>query len=213
MSEDQLACRHCHAPWEYEWEYCPQCERNYGGARYPATQTDAELRAIESLIALIRHTFSEVRLGKGTTIHEADLEGAYTDPAVRDHARSKDMEERWEDVPDWKLEHHASAISFLDPEGWRFYLPALMVWSLRFWRTTERTTADAVINSLTLSEAFPQWSRDRYQTLNLPQSATVLRFLKFFDAFSPGDEPRTALASYWSQFEPPTSAESTLTRP
>ena len=37
-----MKCRHCGIPWKYDNEYCPRCERNYGGAKYPATQTEKD---------------------------------------------------------------------------------------------------------------------------------------------------------------------------
>ncbi len=59
-----------------EWDYCPQCNRNFGGAAYPETQTSEELKDIKAVIDAIERAFANVRLERGTTIHEADLEGA-----------------------------------------------------------------------------------------------------------------------------------------
>jgi hypothetical protein len=87
-----LKCRHCNVPWQYEWDYCPECGLNYGGAKYPATQTDQELEDIAELVQLIHKAFAGVMLGGGETLHQADLEGAYSDKKVWLAAREKDPE-------------------------------------------------------------------------------------------------------------------------
>jgi hypothetical protein len=152
-----MKCRHCGAPWEYEWEYCPECKRNYAGAKYPAKQTEDELRDIAQLIQLIHTAFADVTLGGGETLHQAHLEGAYTDEKVWLAARQKDPESHWSEVPDWKLETGSSTLSFLDAEGWRFYIPAFMCWSLKNWRTTDSITVDSVLWNLALADE--DWSK------------------------------------------------------
>ncbi|MEO6811655.1 MAG: DUF6714 family protein [Isosphaeraceae bacterium] len=144
-----MECRHCGIPWAYEWEYCPQCARNYGGTRYPTTQTDKELHDIAGLIRQIHRAFAGVVLGRGETIHQAHLEGVGGRGGRWFEEGRKNLESNWFEVPDWKLEQGASTLSFFDIEGWRFYLPAFMFWSLRNWRITDSTTVDSVIWNLT----------------------------------------------------------------
>lgn len=194
----RMRCRHCDNEWELEgWEYCPHCRRNYGGARYPATQTDVELRDIDALILRIRDAFDPIRLGGGQTIHQAHLKGCYNEERVWIAARAKDPEtHRW-DVPDRKLETGGSTLSFFDPEGWRFYIPAFMCWSLRNWRTSDSLTTDQVIWSLALSEE--PWAK-RYELLDRPQSEAVYDFLEFFDRYSGESDVADAIRSYWYQF-------------
>jgi hypothetical protein len=138
-----MQCRHCGVPWEYDWEYCPECNRNYGGAVYPETQTDAERRDVAELIRRIREAFAGVVRGGGETIHQAHLEGIFGRDARWVAEGAKDPESDWVEVPDWKLEQGASTLTFFDVEGWRFYLPAFLCWSLRNWRTAKTTTVDS----------------------------------------------------------------------
>jgi hypothetical protein len=193
-----MHCRHCNAPWEFDWEYCPECHRNYGGAVYPESQTNAEATEIGRLIALITEAFRDVQLEDGTTIHEADLEGAYSEDSERLLAREKDTEASWLDVPDWKIERFTTLL-FMDPKGWRFYLPAYMIWSLRNWRTTSSPTADFLIWSL---GRIDEWMLERCRTLTLPQAQAVHEFVRFFCEYSGDREPRDAMQAYWHQFAP-----------
>ncbi|WP_406694524.1 DUF6714 family protein [Singulisphaera sp. Ch08] len=191
-----MKCRHCGIPWEYEWEYCPQCERNYGGARYPSTQTDEELRDIARMIQQIHIAFADVVLSGGETIHQAHLEGIFGRGERWIAAGEKDPESDWSEVPGWKLEQGASTLSFFDVEGWRFHIPAFMCWSLQNWRTTDSTTPESVIWNLDFEE---HWSK-RYESLNRAQSEAVYDFLEFFDRYSGQDDAGKAIRSYWHQF-------------
>lgn len=198
-----MRCRHCDALWETEWEYCPECHRNYGGAVYPKQQTTEESADGQRLIALIAEAFRDVRLDDGTTIHEADLEGAYIDDNVRVSARAKDTEVAWIEVPDWKIERFSSALSFLDPKGWRFYIPAYMIWTLKNWRTTSSPTADFVVWGF--EPVVEELSIPRFASLSLQQAHAVHGFLKFFCEYSGDPESRRAMRAYWHRFSPSTA--------
>ena len=192
-----MRCRHCDALWEYDWEYCPECQRNYGGAIYPAKQTDDELREIAELIEQIRIAFVEVTLGKGESLHQAHLEGAYWDDALWLAAKEKDPETRWQKVPDWKIESGASTLSFFDPEGWRFYIPAFMCWTLRNWRTSDSITSDSILWNL--ANTGEHWER-RYRLLDCDQCEAIFDFLTFFDRYSGQDDADKAIRAYWHQY-------------
>ncbi len=203
MQQDQprMRCRHCNAPWALEWEYCPECHRNYGGAVYPEKQTARECADVDHLIAVITAAFHGVKLDGGTTIHEADLEGAYTEEHVRIAARKKDPETEWTAVPDWKIERFSAALSFLDSKGWRFYIPAYMIWTLKNWRTCDSLTADWVIWGFEPLEG-SSWSISRYGVLSTQQAEAVYQFLRFFCEYSGESEPENAIRAYWHQFAP-----------
>lgn len=195
-AEERLSCRHCGALWEYpDYEYCPECDRNYGGALYPATQTEKELSDAAKLIESITEAFAGTELGDGVTLHEADLEGAYCNDAVRLAARAKDTESRWQDIPDWKLERFGAALSFFDVGGWKFYIPAYMIWSVKHWRSTRALTADKVIWGFELSE----FQRLRFESLSDEQSTVVLCFLKHLDEYSGEPDAKRAIQPYWER--------------
>ena len=197
-----MKCRHCDTRWEHAYEYCPQCERNYGGAKYPATQTDEELREIGLLLQQVRTAFAGVVLGGGETIHQAHLEGTCSRGAPRWIAEGeKDPETDWSEVPDWKLEQGFSTLCFFDVEGWRFYLPAFLCWSLRNWRTTDFLTADALVWNLTFEKwGIPLNCARRFESLNREQSEAVYAFLDLLDRYSGEADAGEAIRSYWHRF-------------
>lgn len=202
-----MECRHCRTPWEYDWEHCPECNRNRGGAVYPAKQTEVELREIAELIRRIDEAFAGVRRGGGETIHQAHLEGIFGRGPRWVAAGEQDTELDWAVVPDWKLERGFGTFTFFDVEGWRFYLPAFLCWSLRNWRTARTTTVDSMIWSLTLRgdcDSETLMTSERFASLDRAQSEVVHDGLAFFHDYGDGIEFRRdaheAIRSYWCRF-------------
>lgn len=191
-------CRHCQALWKTEWEYCPECRLNYAGAKYPAKVTDKELEEAEALVAEIRKSFEEVRLDGGMTLHEGDLEGAYSDPTVRLKARDKDPEPFWWEIPDWKLEELNAAVHFLDAKGYRFHLPAWMIWCLRHGKKTQSLALDAYVHSLVPEDLVPR--APVFATLSQEQSRAVCRFLRHVANYFPHTQAEKALREFWRVF-------------
>ncbi len=194
-----MRCRHCDASWKYEWEYCPECHRNYGGAIEPATQTDEELRDIDEADRADQNRLliDLVTLGDGDSLHQAHLEGAYSDEMEWVAAREKDPETYWSEVPDWKIESGSSTLYFFDPEGWRFYIPAFMCWTLRNWRTSDSITSESVL--WTLANTGEHWER-RYRLLDRDQCDAIYDFLEFFARYSGPDDAGRAIQAYWHRF-------------
>lgn len=151
----------------------------------------------EKIVAEIRKAFLNVTLNGGLTIHQADLEGAFTDPGVKLEARKKDLESFWWEIPDWKIEKYHSAISFLDRNGFRFYMPAVMTWVLRNGKKTTSITAYCFINSL-----LPGYCPVINPVLILTkiQASTVYSFLKFVETYYSHSNAKNALISYWDKF-------------
>lgn len=191
-------CRHCDAPWEYNWEFCPECSRNFGGALYPDRQSSEEQLEIQLLIKQIKNAFAGTRLEDGSTIHEADLEGCYQYEEDRLEARAKDTEVDWSEVPDWKIERFPSVLSFFDVKAWRFYIPAYMIWTLKNWRSTNLVIADFVVWSF--DPKIPEFSLPRYETLSVAQAHAGYCFVKFFCDYSGDKDSRHAMDTYWHQF-------------
>jgi hypothetical protein len=169
---------------------------NYGGARYPATQTEEEIREIESLIRRIHTVFAEVTLGSGKTIHQADHEGCYTESEWIS-AGELDPEFHWSEVPDRKLECSFLAQCGLDDEGWRFYLPAFMCWALRNWRTTHSIASDCLISGLALAD---EHSIIRNELLDRSQAEAVCDFLVHTYRYSGEVDADRAIQAYWHSF-------------
>lgn len=198
-------CPHCLRTWTADWEYCPNCSRNYAGALYPELFSKLELDSADTATDLIRDSFRSVELGDGRTIHVADLEGHCYD-GRGDAARAKDPETNWIDIPDWKLERiHVLSHAF-DIQGWRFHLPAYLVWTLNNWRTSDSATSDFVIWGLELRNDSDYQLR-RFRFLTFEQSRSVLAFLEHFEIYSGESDASAAISSYWGRFKIPPAKE------
>ncbi|MBI4346572.1 MAG: hypothetical protein HY553_06935 [Elusimicrobia bacterium] len=165
----------------------------------PATRRDELLRAIEA-------AFDGVAREEGVTLNEAEVIDAYGTQAERKAARLKDSDRRWQEVPPAEVERHADVLPFLDPKGWRYYLPAFMAWTLLHYPTTESLAVDSTIYTLDPGDAPELKARalERYKTLSGNQAAAVCRFLRFMcdvagEDFCDALIARRALA-YWGRF-------------
>jgi hypothetical protein len=83
------------------------------------------------LLRAIEQAFGDVKRLDGITLHEAMVLDDYGSVQEQAAARCLDPEDRWQSVPDQVLIDCTSALSFLDPPGFRFYLPAFMGLGLR----------------------------------------------------------------------------------
>lgn len=84
----------------------------------------------KSLIAEIEAAFAGVTREGGISWSEADAIDDYASPAERAAAREKDREKGWQDLvtdPTWPGSDVPSNWSFLDPIGYRYYLPAALI--------------------------------------------------------------------------------------
>lgn len=86
-----------------------------------------------ALVAEISAAFDGVSREGGMTLHEAEAVDDRLSPAEQRAARSLDPDTRWQDVPDTDISVSSSTLSFLDEIGFRYYIPAFMVYCLRCW--------------------------------------------------------------------------------
>jgi len=87
--------------------------------------------AADAIIDMIQEAFAGTERAKGITLHEAIALDNYATDEEQQKARLRDTELRWEDVADDDLASSPSYLTFLDPAGFRYYLPASMRWSLK----------------------------------------------------------------------------------
>ncbi len=91
------------------------------------------MRTKESVIALIREAFRDVPLGNGYGLRQAESHDngcydEYTKELQKLDAREK--AEGWQSLKVEDLDKYYVALSFFDPEGMRFHLPAYMIFDL-----------------------------------------------------------------------------------
>ena len=88
---------------------------------------------LRQLLAEIEAAFGDVRLGGGVSLHQAraidDFHLGLGGPDFA-AARRLDAEERWQDIPDGKVENLSDTLVFMDAEGFRFHMPRFMVYML-----------------------------------------------------------------------------------
>ena len=85
-----------------------------------------------ALIEEIISAFDGVAREDGVTLHEAMALDNYGGPEERRKARAQDTESRWQDVPDEDIRSSDAVLNFLDPKGFRYYIPAFLVWYLTY---------------------------------------------------------------------------------
>ena len=188
--------------------------------------TDDRLkRSLRSaLVAEITAAFDGVPLGGGVTLHQARSMDDYEYEWAQLAARSRDAEARWQDVAEDKLRELHDVHPFLDPEGFRFYIPAFMIWVLR--HLDDETDEHRGLNCSTIysfktgqpSDPWHSDQRERFALLNPQQSRSVCGFLRHLARYDPSsrEDAESFLAAYWGRFCPeaatPAPAEQTPAR-
>ena len=121
----------------------------------------------------------------------------------------RDRGVRWTDVEEQTLRECPAALSFLDDEGFVYYVPAFLSAALR-QIIAGRLNDDLVSHAVfAVTHTNDNWSLARLKRLTDPQIDAVIAFLRIvrerggFD----GDEARRALTNYW---ETPESHRRTL---
>ncbi len=155
-----------------------------------------------AVIEQIERAFDGVQREDGVTLHEADVIDVYGSDEERAAARRLDPDRHWQDVPETVLAR-LSGMSFLDPKGYRYYLPAYMRWMLNH-PDVDSNSQDSTIYSLTQTKGLEEWELARWRMLNDVQAAAVCRFLRFLVAYSRSyfddRHAQLALDEYWGRF-------------
>ena len=164
------------------------------------TKEEARQRVIEQ----ITRAFDGVGREDGISFYEARAIDDYATDALRAEARALDTDTRWQDVPEEDIEHGSLSLNYFDPKGFRYYLPAYMIWSLRNYETTKYATPSSTVRRLQLDDDpdSHECSLPRFRLLNSDQSAAVCAFLRYMEAHSEelADDAHKALNDHWSEF-------------
>ena len=145
----------------------------------------------DALIAEINEAFDGVSRGYGITLHEAIALDDYASQEERMAARRRDRETRWQDVTDQDIRECPSALSFLDPEGFRYYIPTFMILGLKrvqLPRFDPRDDQEGILHSSSyhllnfypksLRESEPALFVDKY-SFSKAQCRAIAHFLRF----------------------------------
>lgn len=160
-----------------------------------------------ALITDITAAFDGVSRGDGTTLHEAMAIDDREPPEEQRAARRLDLEGRWQDVPDCDIFECCSALSFLDESGFRYYIPAFMIYGLRHWGKDESFILDSC--EFHLLHEYPKSLRKsdpasiaRRNQFTAAQSEAVARFLRFIIEFDEmkADRATAEAVGRWEQY-------------
>lgn len=161
----------------------------------PAELMD-EARSIE---AEILEAFKGVSREGGVSWSEAEVIDEWGLEDDRFAARAKDADQSWMELANdskWDVGPGMGGFSFLDPIGFRYYLPAAMIRTIQ----SEDDPASAIsldqILTLDDTEVGPR-KLDQWQLLNERQRRCVARFLRFMIALTDSKYWRAAYDSHW----------------
>jgi len=154
-----------------------------------AKVSEARLAACD----LIREAFAGVRLEDGVGLTEARGLDDYVDKKTLEACRRDDERDDWSVISAEKLQRYCDTLSFFDPKGMRFHLPAFMIAELR-----AEVSPGAMFHVSQLSD----WSKQKFEELSSRQRQAVRAYLLALkdDPEFGFDRPHieAALVDYWN---------------
>lgn len=145
-----------------------------------------------ALIEEITAAFDGVRRENGVSLSEAQVVDDYGSEEERAEARKQDTEKRWQDVPEKDIAYGHISLAYFDEIGFRYYIPAYIIWSLRNMNNRDRNspsygsmTHGTIIYSLGGFgiRDLDEYDRSRFKGLTSDQSRAIAHFLKFKEEY------------------------------
>jgi len=157
------------------------------------------------LLESIEAAFANVQLGEGVSLHETEVLDMYGSDEERLAARSRDEQHDWRRLihsPDLIEVCGIGGLSFYDPEGLRFHLPAYLS---RVVTNPLEDQASSVFESLIFTlTSLSDYQLERLSILNADQRhccGDVLEYVRDVWAAEwdyDGTEINSAVKQYWS---------------
>jgi hypothetical protein len=157
------------------------------GSYVPAWVSAERLQVEEE----IRDAFAGVTRKGGVSWGQAKVRDDYGSLEEEESARRRDGDKEWDDLVEdraWEPNSSTGGFSFLDAIGFRYYLPAAMIRSLR-------TGLDEGI-AFHLSAYPERQGNENWEILSIAQTRSVARFLRHMVTTS-DDFWHDAYASHW----------------
>jgi hypothetical protein len=151
----------------------------------------------QQLVEEIAAAFDGVGREGGVSLHEAEEIDCHGTPEKRAEARKLDIDTRWQDVRDEWIEQFPSVPFFLDARGFRYYLPAYMIWALRN-PNSESAAEDAVVDNLLLDEKVSEL----LPLLTDQQKQVICRWLRNVEKgyYDPERRAGRAIDALWGRY-------------
>jgi hypothetical protein len=153
-------------------------KKHFLGERYAAirrswdAQREAERR---ELLCRIESAFGAVQLCGGLSLHQGRARDNYESPEGVAAARTFDTEVTWQEIPDAKVDRLGDALSFLDAEGFRFYIPRFMMFALEHSGHSSSWASAAPVYCADVPEGSGQLA-----LLSAEQREVLREFVRFF---------------------------------
>ncbi|NLR73647.1 DUF6714 family protein [Leeia aquatica] len=156
------------------------------------------------LAAVVRQVFHAVpERGEGPTMREADVIRQHgEDSPRRESAKALDNDRRWWQISDASFERYPGIFPWLDDQGFRYYLPAYLTWTLKY---PDRAQNSAVTRALVQALLLPvQWDKvdackKRFALFDLKQAHCIADWLdwRIAEGGPEAEEAQLALERYW----------------
>lgn len=164
---------------------------------------------LTELIDEIRSAFADVSRGEGISLHQAKAIDERKSPEHQLAERRRDIEKCWQDIPCEEIIECESALSFFDPAGFRYYLPAFMLCGLNSHQPIfEEILHSCTFHLLKESEVSLRESEPARIAINFgfstAQCRAIAKFLRFVvgpDDVNSREGPTTLRAvAKWEEF-------------
>ena len=142
------------------------------------------LREAKEVSAEIEKAFLGVKLGLGVGLFEGQAIDDFESEEERGRKRARDEKEDWRRIESKHLNACHSSLSFFDPLGMRFHLPAFICCELR---GEYRMGLDISLSNL------DDWQRSKFSLLSPAQKVAVANFLEFLSEDVDSDFSRPAI--------------------
>jgi hypothetical protein len=150
---------------------------------YSEPAEDRLLKAKE-ISADIEKAFLGIKLGMGVGLLEGQAIDDYESEDERARKRARDEKEDWRLIESKHLNACHSSLSFFDPLGMRFHLPAFICCELR---GEYGMGLDISLSNLN------DWKRSKFSLLTPAQKAAVAKFLEFLSEDVASEFSRSAI--------------------
>lgn len=155
----------------------------------------------------IRRAFSGVMLGPGVSLRQAAVIDRYGEGVTEEEFRelpNSEVTDDWANVPWEELER--DNVAHLDPEGWRYYIPAFMLSVLESYDPISMRVV-GTLASLNPDDHLGEYHLPRYNLLTYEQKQVIARYLEALPQLVPltdVDLPivRSGLEMYWRNYLP-----------
>ncbi|MFK7906717.1 MAG: DUF6714 family protein [Chitinophagales bacterium] len=150
----------------------------------------------EQIILKIKDAFSEARKGS-KTIHEGEAMDDYR--TATEEERKREKSKHWDEVKAEHLLECTCALTYLEGDSWKYYVPAYMTWLLQN-PFSDSNLSGAAFYAFTSEREF---SVNKYKLLDKAQSEVIYLFLLFMESLWKSPiEAEKAIPLYWQAFKP-----------